>query len=175
MTTSPAQRLSALVEHAVELLARLAQKEEELAVVKAALDRVQRTDLPELLKELGMSEATLAELGIKVTLTQGVEASIPEAVRAEAFAGLAENGFGDLVRSEVICAFGAQELDHAQQLTETLLGRGEHPQMKMAVPAPTLKAWAKERLTAGEDIPPMLFNVRAYDMARLTQLKKRKP
>lgn len=171
--TAPGERLAALVRHAIDLLASKKKKEEELKEVSELLDRVQRTDLPELLKELGMSDATLADLGVKVALSQGVEASIPEPSRAEAFAWLAENGYGAIVKSEVKVVFGAAELEKAQECA-ALLTQGEYlPQVGMNVHPQVLKSWAKERLTAGEVIPPELFNVRAYDMARITAIKRK--
>lgn len=171
--TNAGERMAALVQHALGVMVDVERKEEELSALKETLNRIQRTDLPELLKELGITEATIADLSVKVSLAQGVDASIPEAARAEAFAWLAEKGYGALVRSDVVCSFGAHELERAQALTERLLEDHWTPQMKMSVPPPTLKAWAKERLSAGEEIPPELFNVRAYDMARLTTIKRK--
>lgn len=171
--TAPGERLNALVQHTLDLLLAVAKKEEELSELKNSLSRVQRTDLPELMKELGMSDATLADLGVKVTVAQGVDISIPEGSRADAFAWLAEKGYGAIVRAEVSVSFGAAELDKAQECAATLTEKDYSPHIGMSVPAPTLKAWGKERLAAGEDIPPTLFNVRAYDMAQIKSIKRK--
>lgn len=173
LSVAPGERLVALAQHALELMSEVTKKEEELAKVKAALDRVQRTDMPELLKELGMTDATLKDLGVKIALTQGVEASIPEAARADAFAWLAEKGYGALVRAEVSVLFGAAELEKAQQCAATLTAKEYLPLVAMSVPAPTLKAFAKESIAKGVDLPPHLFNVRAYDVCRITAIKKK--
>lgn len=146
----------------------------QLEEAKRALARTEQTDLPELMKELGLSETTIAELGLKITLTRGVDCSIPEAMRADAYAWMAERGYGDLVRAQVSVTFGASELDRAQACSSMLQDNAFESEVKLAVPPPTLKAWARDRLAAGEDLPPALFNVRAYDMARITNATKRK-
>ena len=109
---------------------------------------------------------------MKIALTTGIDASIPEQARDGAYAWMIEHGFGDLVRAEVKLAFGATDIERANQVYDELLAQELQPEIKMAVPPPTLKAWAKERLMAGEELPPALFNVRAYDMARLTNRKR---
>lgn len=171
---SAGDRLEALAARALEQLAAVDRMETDLAAAKAALDRTQRIDLPELMKDLGLSEATLPGAGITIRLTTGVDVSIPETKRADAFAWMAENGYGALVRAEVKVAFGAAELERAEACAEILAERNYETEVKMSVPPPTLKAWATERLTAGADIPPELFNVRAYDMARISNSKRKR-
>lgn len=172
--TAPAARLRELVLLAVEQMNAVERAEEALAAAKAQLDRTQRTDMPELLNALGMSEVTLAELGVKVTLTGGVDISIPEPNRPSAYAWMVERGYGALVRAEVSATFGASELEKAEACSQLLVEHGFESEVNMAVPPPTLKAWARERLAAGEDIPPELFNVRAYDMARISNVKPKR-
>jgi len=173
-TPKPGDRLAAMAAVALEQIAAVDSLEADLAAAKARLDRTQRTDLPELMKELGISEAVLPEVGIKIALTMGVDASIPEPQRAGAFAWLAENGYGALVRAEVKVTFGAAELEQATACASLLTERDYETEIKMSVPPPTLKAWATERLEAGEDIPPELFNVRSYDMARISNSKAKR-
>jgi hypothetical protein len=171
---TPGGRLAAMAELALQQIANVDRLETELAAAKSQLDRTQRTDLPELMKELGLNEASLTEFGIKIVLTTGVDASIPEANRAGAFAWLAEHGYGALVRADVKVSFGAAELERAEACAALLTEREYETEVKMSVPPPTLKAWAAERLEAGEDIPPEHFNVRSYDMARISNIKRKK-
>ncbi len=170
---APGNRLRAMTELAMRQAAIVGTLTERLEDAQAALTRTLRTDLPELMKELGMSEATLPELGVKVAVTGGVDISIPEQQRSAAYAWMAEQGYGALVRAEVSSVFGAAELERAQECARLIEQAGFEPEVKMAVPPPTLKAWARERLEAGADIPPTLFNVRAYDMARITNSKRK--
>lgn len=173
-TATAGERLSALSRLALEQLQSVNRITEDLATANAALQRTLRTDLPELLKELELTEVVLGELGIKVALTTGVDISIPEQKRPTAYAWMVERGFGALVRAEVKVVFGAAELAKAQACDSLLHEDGYEPEVSMSVPPPTLKAWARERLSAGEDIPPELFNVRAYDMARISNIKRKK-
>lgn len=171
---TPGERFAALAALAMQQMTAVERAEEALAAAKAALDRTQRTDIPELMKELGMTEVTLGELGVKVALTTGVDISIPEAVRPDAYAWMADKGYGALVRAEVKVVFGAAELEKADACAQLLQQKEYDTEVNMSVPPPTLKAWARERLSAGEDIPPTLFNVRAYDMARFSNIKRKK-
>lgn len=171
---TPGGRLAAMAELALTQMAAVDRLEGELAAAKAQLDRTQRTDLPELMKELGVNEVTLPGTGLKITLTMGVDASIPEAARPDAFAWMAQHGYGALVRAEVKVVFGAAELERAEACASLLQDSAYSTEIKMSVPPPTLKAWATERLAAGEDLPPELFNVRAYDMARITASKRKR-
>jgi hypothetical protein len=171
---SAGDRLEAMAARALEQIAAVDRIEGELTAAKAALDRTQRVDLPELMKDLNLSEATLPGAGITIKLTMGVDASIPEAHRAEAFAWMAENGYGALVRAEVKVVFGAAELEKAEACAALLTNKAYETEVKMSVPPPTLKAWANERLSAGADIPPELFNVRSYDMARISNSKRKR-
>lgn len=171
---TPGERFAALAALALEQTATVERIETDLAAAKAALNRTQTTDIPELMKELGVSEVALAELGVKISLTTGVDISIPEQRRPAAFAWMAERGYGALVRAEVSVTFGASELERATACAELLNEKEFETEVSLSVPPPTLKSWARERLSAGEDIPPELFNVRAYDMARITNMKRKK-
>ena len=173
-TPTAGERCAALAQLALQQLDAVSQCEAALAAANAALQRTLRTDLPELMHELGMSEVTLGEQGVKIALTTGVDISIPEAHRANAYAWMVERGFGALVRAEVKVVFGAAELERANACDDLLAQQGFSSEVNMSVPPPTLKAWARERLSAGEDIPPELFNVRAYDMARISNIKRKK-
>lgn len=173
-TQTPGERLKALVELELSYLTKLEKLEEDAKEIKGHIDRIARTDLPELLKELGMTEATLADIGIKITLSNGVDISMPEATRDKAFEWLVEKGHGAIVRSEVTVVFGAEELEKAEAAAEGLRAMEYTPLVKMSVPPPTLKAWAKEVRGKGEDIPPEFFNLHAYDIAKLTVIKPKK-
>lgn len=173
-TPTAGERFAALTELAMQQMAAVEQANDALTAANAALQRTMRTDIPELMKELGLTEVSLGELGVKVALTTGVDISIPEQNRAQAYTWMVERGYGALVRAEVKVVFGAAELDRAQECDALLNKDGYESEVNMSVPPPTLKAWARERLSAGEDIPPELFNVRAYDMARISNIKRKK-
>jgi hypothetical protein len=171
--TPASDRLTELIVHTMQLIAKAEEQEEAAKKTAADVMRLLRTDIPELLKELKLEEAVLKDLNIKVKLSSGVEASIPEEQRAAAFEWLAKNGYGAIVRAEVSCLFGAAELEKAEKCKAALLKAKYTPTVSMSVPAPTLKAWAKERLSQGKEIPPTIFKIHSYDMAKLTAVKKR--
>jgi hypothetical protein len=146
---------------------------EELKDAKEEVRRLQEDDLPELMRELGLSEIKLED-GAKVSVFEEVDCNISEERRSRAHAWLSDNGFGGIIKSAVTVEFGRDEhseaLAAAQQIHEAtgrdaLLKEGVHPQ--------TLKAFVKEQMAAGVAIPQELFGIRPYSKAKLTKAKSK--
>lgn len=169
---SPGQRLDELVKYADELQQSIDHLEEQLAAKKAVQVKVLQTDLPSLLHEIGINEATRGLL--KVSLQDGVSISIPEEQRADAYAWLVEQGSGDIVKTEVVSRFGAGDVEEAEKAKRALEAQGFEPEVKMSVHPSTLKSWAKERIKKGQLPPPELFTTHIYEMAKITRIKSKK-
>ena len=160
--------LSALLRGAEKNVADL---NADLQEAKEEMRRLQEDDLPELMRELGLSEIKLED-GSKVTVVDEVDCSISEERRSRAHAWLADNGFGGIIKSAITVEFGRDEHDEALAAAEkiysatgraALLKEGVHPQ--------TLKAFVKEQMAAGVTIPQELFGLRPYSKAKLTKAK----
>lgn len=139
----------------------------ELSEAKAALRRTETEDLPEMMRELGLSSVKLAD-GSTIEVSEDVECYISEERRAAAHAWLLEQGFGGLIKTQVITAFDRGEVEqalaYAQQATQAW---PEHPaELKDTVHPSTLKAFVKEQLAAGNTIPFDLFGVRPFTRAK---------
>ena len=161
---------------ALAMLLRAAEAEvaaitTELQVSKENVRRLQEEDLPELMRELNLSEIKLLD-GSSVKVVDEIDCSISEERRARAHAWLTENGFGGIIKSAITVEFGRDE--HAEAVAATrkihdatgrdaLLKEGVHPQ--------TLKAFVKEQLAAGVAVPQELFGLRPYSKAKLTAAK----
>jgi hypothetical protein len=128
----------------------LKQAEDELA-------RIAQKELPEAMQIAGTQDFTTTN-GIRIVLKEDLFASISEANRDQAFTWLQENGFGDLIKNKVDLSFGRGEENRVQYLLKNLeeLGYNDYS-VKESIHGGTLKAFLKEQLAAGTDVPLELF------------------
>lgn len=143
----------------------------ELQEAKEEVRRLQEDDLPELMRELGLSEIKLED-GSKISVVDEVDCNISEERRSRAHAWLAEHGFGGIIKSAVTVEFGRDEHDEALAAAEKIHeATGRAASLKEGVHPQTLKAFVKEQMAAGVAIPQELFGVRPYSKAKLTKAK----
>lgn len=151
----------------------VAAAEAELRARKAALLRTQREDLPELMRECGVSELRLAS-GARVTLREDVEARITEARRAAAHEWLIERGFGGLICTAVEVDFPRGARGAAVELAERLTAEGVVPKggelfVTESVHPATLKAFIREQMAAGMTVPFDLFSIVPFTYAQIKE------
>lgn len=141
---------------------------QQLAAAKERVRMLQEEDLPELMREWAITELKLGD-GSSIKLINEVDCNISEDRRAGAHAWLAEHGFGGLIKSALTVEFGRNEHDEAllaaSKIQDTL---GRIPQFKEAVHPQTLKAFIKEQMAAGNNVPQELFGIRPYSKAKIT-------
>lgn len=150
------KQISELAKWQVTLLEDIAKKEEELVLLQENLKQVSEVDLPTAMFEAGVSSFTL-DNGAKVSVKDEVYASIPKGKENEAFGWLNENGFGAIVKHVVSASFGKEEDSRAKEFVEAAKALGLTPEDKRSVHASTLKAFVKEQLQQGKNIPLELF------------------
>lgn len=163
---SDLKRVVDLGQQLVDRQADLAAAEEKVAAIKAEVTRLEREDIPALMAECGITEVKLT-CGKTITVKEDCDARISEANRPAAFRWLLDHGFGGLIKTLVTMQFGKGEHDDAayaanllqQQFADRAVSLDEsvHPQ--------TLRAFVKERMTAGEPVPMDLFGVFPYSKA----------
>lgn len=105
-------------------------------ICQKRLDEIRLTELPEAMENAGFEKMTIADVGT-VYIRADLYASIPAAVKDDAWTWLIENGHRDLIST-------------------TINGS-------------TFKAWCKEQIKLGEQLPDNLFKVTPYTMAVLTR------
>ena len=153
--------LKALTEKSNELQ-DLTNKVEELEIdlgkLKASLRELSEITIPNMLSELGLSEITLKD-GCKINTATYYSASIKEENREEAFSWLDENGFSDIIKNTVSVSFGRDEDDSAKKLASELEDTGFTTSQKKWVEPMTLKAFVREQVEKGSDLPLETFNV----------------
>lgn len=166
------ERINTLIERHGELTAAAAAAELEAKNAKRSADAIVREELPELLMEAGMTELTTAD-GTKVELRQSVNASISELNRPAAHEWLVKNGFSGLIRSEVNVSFERGQSEVAQEFAAQAVEicSGEVALVDKVHPA-TLKAFVREQLEAGREVPMDLFGVFVFKEANIKQKRQ---
>lgn len=147
-----------LVRQQLVLERRIEDLEDELKRTQQNLAKISQEILPEALAEHGLSELKMED-GSKITVSQFIQAHISKEKQEEAFDWLRDHDFDDLIKNVVSLEFGKGEDDHARDVMETLTNRGYWPQNKQSVHPSTLKAFVKEQVEKGAEIPSDLFGI----------------
>lgn len=132
--------------------------EDQLKEAKNGLLKLTDEDLPAALQELGISSFELDD-GSKVTVRSTYGAHIKNENKEEAFGWLETHGHDGIIKNTVSCDFGRGDHQEAQQFVELASSRGLVPIQKTDVHSSTLKAWAKEQVESGAELPMELFGI----------------
>lgn len=161
-------RITTMARLLVDAIDSVAKADAALKNAKATQLRLEQDDLPELMRELGLSEVKLDD-GAAVKVVEDVDCAITDERRPAAHAWLELHGFGGLIKTAVTVDFARDERAAAQACAEHIttdlglpaqVGERVHPQ--------TLKAFVKEQLAMGHSVPFDLFAVRPYSKAKIT-------
>jgi hypothetical protein len=158
VTDDGLQTISVLAEAQLELEEEIEEKQNELKVLKEKHRRISEEQLPEALTEAGVSEFKLKD-GTKVNTTTFYSARITPDTREEAFNWLRSNNFADLIKNTVSVSFERDEDETARILLNELSGQGLNTAQKEWVEPMTLKAFVREQVEKGVDLPYDTFNI----------------
>jgi hypothetical protein len=160
-------RIAELANKQLELERYVVSLETQLKEAQEKLRAVQEHDLPDALAEAGVSEIRLAD-GSRVKAEPFVKAHISKARQEEAHQWLIDNGYGDIIKREVSCAFGKGDTNY-EKVVKAIAAIGLNPELKEGVHHMTLKAFAKEQMEAGTDIPVDLFGLYSGFKAKIAK------
>lgn len=160
-----AEKAMALQSELDELAAKLADKERELS-------RIQRYELPDMMEQLGLSELKLED-GTKLKSESVINASITAENKPAAFRWLRENDFDGIIKSSIKADFGKGEISEAERVIKLLDDAGVAADLSESVHAATLKAFVKERLEAGDNIPVDTFGIFEFKQVKFTKPKRK--
>lgn len=140
-------------------------EEENLSKLKSKLRDFQERIIPELMQQAGVSSLVLTD-GSKVQVKPYYGAKIPESRTEEAFSWLREKGHGDMIKNTVTATLDRGQDNQVSELIKVCEQNGFKYNQKMKVEPMTLKAFAKEQVEKGQELPFDLFGVyianRAY-------------
>lgn len=163
-----------------DALSRLSQvahdlqlKETEVVLARQHLERLEEERrvmaeeiIPSIMQELYISDLTMSN-GAKVLLKKQYYASISKERAHDACEWLRENGYGAIVKNEVIVAFGKGEDILASGAVEALIEAGYQPQHKETVHPQTLKTFVKEMMEGGKLLPYDLLGAGVKEVATI--------
>lgn len=158
--------MSAMVSALLNAEAEVEKAEERLKMAKEVARVIREETIPSAMQELGLQNIVL-DTGQSVKVVQEVYASIPESNKQQAYNWLETNNFGGIIKCDVVVPFGKGEKQDAQHLMEQIATMGYNSSYKESVHAQTLKAFLKEQLAAGTDIPLDLFGARPVWTAKI--------
>ena len=147
------------------------QLEEDLKHAKENLRKLTDEDLPSKLQEIGIVNFELDD-GSVVQVKENVSAHIKEENRGAAYEWLRDNGLDDIIKNTVVCTFGREEDDKASDFFSFAKKEGFEPEQNSTIHPSTLKAFAKDRIAQGEEIPMDLFGVWVGQRATIKKAKK---
>jgi hypothetical protein len=143
--------------------AKLLEKEiEELDTVLKERKEQQRKlleeSIPAMLQELGMKKFVMAD-GSTIDVKPFYSASIKEENRAVAYQWLRDNGYDDIIKNTVSVRFGRNEDKLCETLINTLREQNYPVEQTEKIEPQTLKAWAREMVERGQEIPTETFSL----------------
>ena len=165
-----AKELSDQVVNLRSLEDEIEEKEKELKELKRKSELLSGEVIPTMMQEMNISTLKLAD-GSAVEVKPIYGASIPKDKQEGAFKWLRDNGLGDLIKNQIIVAFGRNEDNKAMAYATLAQGQGYEPVQKLNVDPMPLKAFVRERLESGKEMPTELFNVFAGNQTKITRSK----
>ena len=150
--------VSNLANKQLKLATELKQLEVDLKSKKEELRLTSEQELPDAMQAAGLTQITLSS-GEKIDINEFYNAHISKANQEKAYDWLVSNGHEGLIKNEVLLKFGREENEVVEQTVSALQSRGLSPEVRQSVHPSTLKAFVKEQLTQGNDIPTEPFGI----------------
>ena len=168
--------LTGLAERQQELDEKIAAKEVELKDLQSAHREISWKQIPELLDSLNMESFKLKD-GSSITVKEDLRLSIPKTPerRAEALGWLLSHGGEFLFKEAFQFQFDKGETEAAEKFAEfcaTYEGRLNMARSE-TVETNSVKAFIKEKLEDGEEVPLALLGGHRQTIAKIKQGKKR--
>jgi hypothetical protein len=150
-------------------VARLAKRaktlEEEIKVLEEMLSGLQdqykkitEESLPEAFSTIGLRSFTMDD-GSRCEIKPYYGATINKDRKSEAFQWLRDHHFDDLIKNIVAVHFGRNENELCGRLQNLLAQNGYRFEQSEKIEPQTLKAWVREQLQRGNEVPSDLFGV----------------
>lgn len=153
-----------------ELQSQLKEKEEAVSILKNKVKDMEERIIPEMMQEAGVSKIQLKD-GTVVEVKPFYAAKIPESRVEEAFSWLRGKGFEDLIKNTVTASFGRGQDNQVSELIGVCEKFGFNYNKKEKVEPMTLKAFVREQVEGGKELPFDLFGVYIANKTKITNNK----
>lgn len=165
------RRIAKLAQRHLDLDRDIADLEARVGEKKGERNRLATQDLPDLMAELGMAAFTLSD-GSGITVESFVSASVSQENRNRdaAFQWCIDNGHGDIIKNILAIELGRDSGEEVEKLRNLLAIHDHEDDVKQVktIHASTLKAFLKERIAAGDEVPLDLFKAFVGQVAKIT-------
>ena len=151
----------------LETQKKMAAIDEQLKTLKATEATLSGQTIPNLMHKAGLSLIKLKD-GSAVEVKPFYAASIPLSKADEAFTWLRDNGHGDLIKNNVLVTFRRQQDNEAKSLVAELREKGHNVKQAEKVESMTLKAFVREQIQDGKNVPADLFGVYVASKTKIT-------
>ena len=141
--------------------------EDKLKTFKTTETTLSEQTIPNLMQKAGVSLIKLKD-GSSVEIKPFYAARIPSSKIEEAFEWLRTNGHGDLIKNNVMLTFGRKQDNEAKSLVAELREKGHNVKQAEKVEPMTLKAFVKEQIQGGKNVPADLFGVYVANKTKIT-------
>lgn len=141
--------------------------DDELAACEARVRKLAEIDIPELLRECGLTEVRLED-GSRVTVAEELSCAIAEARRPVAYAWLRDNGLGGIIKTSLVIQFERDNQAEALVLAGILRKQGQAVIVAETIHPQTLKATLKDCRSQAKDVPAEPFSLRPFSRAKIT-------
>lgn len=171
-----------------EIAKRILRKEREIVDMQKQVSGMEKDlatlvelTLPNAMHAIGITEFKLLD-GSLVSIGEEYYCNIPSADsdeehlrarRAAAFAWLRENNQADLIKNDLKASFGRGEDKQADAFVMAAAEQGLSVTRSENVHWQTLKAWVKDRIEKGKDVPLETFGVHVRNVATIKGPKKK--
>ena len=150
--------VSNLANKQLQVGSELAELEGAVKAKKEELRLISEQELPDAMQAAGLNEIVLSS-GEKISIGEFYSAHISKANQEVAYQWLTANGHEGLIKNEVSLRFGRDENEVVKETVSNLKARGLSPEVRQSVHPSTLKAFVREQLTSGNDIPTEPFGI----------------
>ena len=150
--------VSNLANKQLQVGSELAELEGAVKAKKEELRLISEQELPDAMQAAGLNEIVLSS-GEKISIGEFYSAHISKANQEVAYEWLVSNGHEGLIKNEVLMRFGRDENEVVKETVSNLKARGLSPEVRQSVHPSTLKAFVREQLTSGNDIPTEPFGI----------------
>ncbi len=151
----------------LETQKKMAAIDEQLKTLKATEATLSGQTIPNLMHKAGLSLIKLKD-GSAVEVKPFYAARIPLSKVGEAFTWLRDNGHGDVIKNNVLVTFRRQQDNEAKSLVAELREKGHNVKQAEKVESMTLKAFVREQIQDGKNVPADLFGVYVASKTKIT-------
>ena len=150
-----------------DLQTQIEYVEERLKKLKNQSKDLEERIIPEMMQEAGVSLLKLKD-GSTVEVKPFYAAKIPESRVDEAFGWLRTKGFEDLIKNTVTASFNRGQDNQVSELIKVCEEHGFNYNKKEKVEPMTLKAFVREQVENGKELPFDLFGVYIANKTKIT-------